>query len=296
MPKGAAFAIGNFDGVHLGHQKVMRACLDEAGLRSIPSAVMSFEPPPSSFFHPQKKQYRLTLPDTKQEMISRLGVGFLLNLDFGAALATMEAEDFVSDILERQLEAKYIVVGENFRFGKKRQGDVEFLKRSGAMDIEVIPSVKLNDEVVSSTNIRTALKDGNPDKARRLLGRWFQLDGTVIKGEQRGRAMGFPTINIALDNYTQLAYGVYAVRVLIKNKWFEGAANIGVRPTLGDLTEPLLEVYLFDADGDFYGEAAQVLLLDFIRPEAEFEGLEQLKKQIADDCLVVKQKLAKIEK
>ena len=294
--KGAAFAIGNFDGVHLGHQAVIAAANKAAKTLNAPAAAMSFEPPPSAFFHPQKKQYRLTSPDTKAKLISQLDVNFLLNLKFDQALANLPPQNFIDDILQDKLAAKYIVVGENFRFGKKRAGDVDFLQKNSSIEIEVCSAIKQEGAVVSSTNIRAALKTGAAQKAAQLLGRWFQISGQVLAGKKLGRELGYPTLNIALTHYTDIAYGVYVVRCFIKGAWFNGVANIGLRPTIGDLQEPLLEVHLFDAKGDFYNESANVFLLDFLRAEEKFDTLDQLKAQIAQDSAAAKASLPQLQK
>ena len=281
--RGAAYAIGNFDGVHLGHQAVIRASTAAAARLGAPAAVMSFEPPPSAFFHPQKKQYRLTLIETKTHLISQMKVDFLLNLKFDAALAQLPPHDFISGILHDRLGARYVAVGENFHFGRKREGNAAFLQREAPFEVDVLPSVTQEQAVVSSTHIRAALQNGEPQKAAHLLGRWFQIDGKVCHGQKRGRTLGFPTLNIALEHYTRIAYGVYAVRCFVKQQWFDGVANIGLRPTLGDLQEPLLEVYLFNTDGDFYDEQANVFLLDFLRAEEKFSSLDALKAQMKKD-------------
>lgn len=292
---GSGLAIGNFDGLHLGHQAVIRNAIDIASIDGRACGVMSFEPPPSSFFHPQKKQYRLSFPATKAHYISQLGASFLLNLPFDEELAAMTAEDFVEKILNQKLKAKNITVGGNFRFGKGRGGNSEFLKKNAAGEVKILAPIIMSGETVSSTSIRNSLLEGKPQKAAELLGRWWQIDGIVIKGEQRGRTIQFPTLNIALNNYAQCAYGVYVVRCFVKNKWFDGVANIGLRPTLANLKEPLLEVHLFDVEENFYDAKCQVFLLDFIRIEQKFNGLDELKIQITDDCKKATARLAELK-
>ncbi len=295
LPKGlqgAALAIGNFDGVHLGHQQVIGAARAVGGKGTV--GVMSFEPPPAAFFHPQKKHYRLTKPETKAQLVAELGVDFLLNLKFDAALASMPAEAFITDILQARLAVRHIVVGENFHFGKKRQGDVALLRAQSSAPVEIISSVGLDGAVVSSTHIRAALKAGSPQAAAKLLGRWFHLSGKVVEGKKLGRTLGFPTLNIDLTDYTDIAFGIYAVRVLIDGTWFDGVASLGVRPTIGDLNEPLLEVHLLNTEGDFYGTQADVFLLDFLRAEIKFDGLDSLKMQMAKDLTQATESLDKM--
>ena len=282
--QGAAYAIGNFDGVHLGHQKVIKAMTQSALARSLKAAVLTFEPPPSAFFHPQKPANRLCLPQTKAAFMERLGVDFILNLPFDESLAHMTARDFIDKILKERLRAQHITIGASFRFGAKRQGDGQMLKADFAKKINIVTAFKKDEVAISSTLIRQALASGQVATASHYLGHYWQIIGMVIEGEKRGRKIGFPTLNIELDDYTPCAYGVYAALCQIKGKTFSSIVNIGVRPTFGAQEKPLLEAHLFNIKDDFYNETAQIFLLDFIRKEKQFSSVEDLKKQIARDC------------
>ena len=289
--RGAAVALGNFDGVHRGHQEIIAKAMRLAQELEVPPAVVTFEPHPRQVFKPDCEAFRLTPFRVKARLIEALGVEVLFALPFDRAFANLSAEDFVLQVLVQGLGLRYLVVGDNFRFGKGRQGDIALLTEMGRGNGFGVTSVPLitskNDEAYSSTLVRHYLKNGNPTRAALLLGRYWEIEGKVEKGDQRGRTIGFPTANVSLGETLQPAYGVYAVRAAIENgggtiEWRAGVANLGLRPTVAG-TEPRLEVHLFDFADDIYGKHLRVALVDHLRPEQKFADLEALKAQIEVD-------------
>ncbi len=306
--KGAAVAIGNFDGVHRGHQAVIHEAGVIARDQGRPWAVLTFEPHPQKLFQPDQAPFRLTPFRTKAREITQLGCDFLIVQRFNEAFSRLSAVDFVEGALVRGLQATHVVSGYDFVFGHKRTGNCELLLSLGAergFGFTCVNAVE--DEtggVFSSTRIRESLDQGDPAGARAILGRDFELEGRVIKGEARGHKIGFPTANIHLGPFLRPRKGVYAVRVGIEEAgsgnavtgtkkesepgaggepdWRNGVANIGVRPTFGG-EDVVLEVFLFDFDADLYGRRLRVRLVDFLRDEKKFDGLDDLKAQIATD-------------
>jgi riboflavin kinase/FMN adenylyltransferase len=288
--RGAAVAVGNFDGVHLGHQAVLaeaRRHADAAGCRL---AVLTFEPHPRTVFQPGAPPFRLTPFRAKARALEELGIDLLFTLHFDAEFAKKSAEEFVAEALVAGLGASQIVVGYDFVFGNKRRGTPDLLKTEGAKHgfaVHVIePIAAAGGIAYSSTQIRELLVAGNPRGAAALLGRPWEIEGRVETGDKLGRTIGFPTANIALADYLRPAPGVYAVRAAIDAptpRWFDGAANLGFRPTVGG-TDLRLEAHLFDFDGDLYGKHLRVRFIERLRPEQRFAGLDALKVQIAADC------------
>ncbi len=289
--RGAALAIGNFDGVHLGH----RAVIDEAGhvarADGLPWAVLTFEPHPRSLFAPDSPPFRLTPFPAKAQQVAALGVDAMVVIPFDRAFSRLSAETFVDDVLIGALGARHVVSGYDFVFGHNRGGDCEMLLRKGAEKGFTFTSVTaLKDdggEAYSSTRARHCLAAGDMDGAARILGRPFEIEGTVVEGDHRGRTIGFPTANIDVGDHVRPARGVYAVRVSDTAEaspvWRRGVANWGRRPTF-DGTSEVLEVFLFDFDGDLYGRTLRVALAAHLRPERAFDGIESLKAQIAVDA------------
>ena len=290
--RGAVAALGNFDGVHRGHQAV----LGEAGRRAremgVPLGVITTEPHPRRYFRPDDPPFRLTPFRDRAQLFEGFGVDLLGCLTFDAALAAMSAQDFVRRVLLEGFGLLHVVVGFNYRFGRGRGGDAAVLGWMGEMEgfgvstlSPVGDSGQAGEQVFSSSAIREALREGRPRAAAEMLGHWWTLSGHVLEGERRGRTIGFPTLNLALGEALRPALGVYAVRAVIDGLGGvrAGVANLGRRPTFGGETE-LLEVHLFDTDGDFYGRCARVEFVDFLRPERKFAGPEDLKTQIARDC------------
>jgi riboflavin kinase/FMN adenylyltransferase len=300
--RGSVVAVGNFDGLHFGHQAVIGEAVKRARAAGAPAAVLTFEPHTRRFFQPKAPPFLLTRFRTKARILAGLGVEHLFVLRFNAAMARLTAEEFIDDVLVNGLAAAHVVIGYDFVFGRGRAGNAELLvSRLAARGIGttvVSPVTSMTDAVtVSSTSVRNALSAGDPPAATLLLGRPFEIEARVMRGDARGRTIGFPTANLWLGDYLRPALGVYAVRVAIAEPgaragrtlaetadWLDGVANLGLRPTFGGLTEPRLEVHLFDYAGDLYGRRLRVALVEFLRPERKFDGIEALKAQIIKDA------------
>jgi len=288
--RGAVVAIGNFDGVHLGHQAVLGAAVAKAHALDVPAAVLTFEPHPRMLFKPGSEPFRLTPLRPKSHAIEGLGVDVLIVLAFDRALSVKSAEAFVDEVLMIGMAASHVVVGTDFVFGHDRLGTADRLaemgERAGFGVTAVAPVAGPDGTVYSSTAIREALKAGEPRRAAVLLGRFWEIEGRVEHGDARGRQLGFPTANIGLGDYLRPAFGVYAVEAGIDHgaatEWHRGVANLGRRPTVAGLVERL-EAHLFDFDGDLYGRHLRVRLVEFLRPEKKFDGLDALRAQIARD-------------
>jgi riboflavin kinase/FMN adenylyltransferase len=290
--RGAVLVIGNFDGVHRGHAKVIARGRDIATSLVAPLGVMAFEPHPREFFAPDAPPFRLTMPETRARLLERHGVDLAFILPFDRDLAMMPARDFVTKVLVEGLGVAHVVVGYDFCFGKGRKGDATLLKDMGAdlgFGVTIIDPVRSgagDDEVYSSTRIREALRDGHPDLAAKLLGHWWTIEGEVKKGDQIGRTMGFPTVNVDLGRYLHPKYGIYAVKVEVLNGphagTYNGAASMGWQPTFKK-DEPLFEAFLMDFHGDLYGAELAVSLIAYLRPEEKYETLDELKAAIEAD-------------
>jgi riboflavin kinase/FMN adenylyltransferase len=284
--RGAALAVGNFDGVHRGHQALLQAAKDAAAASGGKAGVILFEPNPREFFQPDKPHFRLTPLPRKLELIAALGLDLAVVLRFDAALAQLSADAFIERVLVERLHAAHAVVGYDFRFGKGRAGDPETLRRAGAakgFGVTVVAQVAAGGEVFSSSAIRAELAQGDVRGAAEMLGHYWRVGGTVIGGAKRGTILGFPTANIALAPGTALAHGIYAVRVGVDGTSHSGAAYLGTRPTFDD-GAPLLEVFLFDFHGDIYGREITVDFVDHVRADRRFDSVEALKAQMQRDC------------
>jgi riboflavin kinase/FMN adenylyltransferase len=289
--KGAVVAVGNFDGVHRGHQALIGEARRMAAARGAPLGVLAFEPHPQEFFRPSPESFRLTPFRIKARLIAEAGADVLYALDFNAEMAAMAAEDFVMAVLVNGLAAGAVVVGRDFQFGKGRAGNTTMLNYMGEMEGFGVtlfdPVLAHGIEKISSTEIRDALKAGQPDVAARLLGHPWSIEGRVEHGDKRGRTIGFPTANMRLDDSIKPAFGIYAVHAKILDgdtviAMHDGVANFGIRPMF-ETKVPLLETYLFDFSGDLYGKHMMVEFVAYLRPEAKLDGLEALKTQIALD-------------
>lgn len=288
--RGSAIAVGNFDGVHLGHQAVIGEAGRIAQATAIPWAVLTFEPHPRTVFAPESGPFRLTPFVVKTRLIEALGPQVLIVIPFDASFARLSARMFVEDVLVHGLGARHVICGHDFAFGQGRKGTPELLLWLGDefdFGFTCVQEVRDNDgEGYSSTRIRDYLRRGEPAIAARLLGRAFEIEGDVVEGDRRGRSIGFPTANLRLDDYVQPARGVYSVRVgVVANgapSWFDGIANLGLRPTFAG-SEVLLETHIFDFSGDLYGRRIRVALAEYIRAEQKFDGIETLRAQIAED-------------
>ncbi|OIQ35715.1 MAG: riboflavin biosynthesis protein RibF [Roseobacter sp. MedPE-SWchi] len=286
--RGASVAIGNFDGVHRGHQSVID--LARAAAPAAPLGVMTFEPHPRAFFAPDAPPFRLMSPEARASRLEKLGVERLYQLNFNAALSGLPPEDFARKVISEGLGLAHVVVGADFCFGKGRSGTAEDLQRFGAemgFGVTIAPLMEHSDDTVSSTAIRTALSQGRPRDAAAMLSHWHRIEGEVIGGEQRGRDLGFPTANMSIDGLHPPAFGVYAVLVDVLDGphqgSYQGAASVGVRPMF-DGSHPNIETFLFDFTGNLYGATLSVALVDYLRPEMKFDGLEALIAQMNADC------------
>ena len=296
--RGAVAALGNFDGVHLGHQAVIGDAGRIARAMGAPHGVVTFEPHPRRLFRPDEPPFRLSSMRSKTRWIEPLGVDLLFILHFDREFAEKSAEAFVEETLVAGLGVRHIVVGADFRFGHQRCGSIDTLAGLGrrfGFGITTVPPVKADGVEISSTRIREDLRAGRPEAAAALLGHWWEVEGRVAPGEQRGRTIGFPTANLRLGDFLEPAAGVYAVRAALDEgdpaEWIGGVANFGRRPTV-DGRQRLLEVHLFDFAGDLYGRHLRVQLLSFLRPERKFESLDALKAQIVRDGERARQILA----
>jgi riboflavin kinase/FMN adenylyltransferase len=284
--RGACVALGNFDGVHIGHGHVVRAA--HAARPAAPLAVLTFEPHPREVFRPDDPPFRLTLSAERADALGRLGVGLVIELPFDHAFSEMPAEAFVAEVLHGALGACHLACGPDFAFGHRRGGDTAFLAaRAEAFGIglSLVPPLADEEGPISSSRIRRALQDGYPERAEAMLGRPWAIRGEVAHGDKRGRTIGFPTANVALGRHLEPARGVYAVQVgLADGRVVPGVANIGRRPTVNSGPESRLEVNLFDFAEDLYGTEINVSLLDYLRGERKFAGLDELRAQIATDA------------
>jgi riboflavin kinase/FMN adenylyltransferase len=284
--RGAVVALGNFDGVHLGHAHLLRA--GHAARPDAPRAVLSFEPHPREVFRPDDPPFRLTLAAERAAALEALGVALLYELPFDSGFSRMTAEEFVTDVLHAGIGARHLVCGPDYAFGHRRGGDAAFLAdRAEALGIgiTIVPPLTDASGPISSSRIRRALQDGYPERATQKLGRPWAIRGVVAHGDARGRTIGFPTANIALGRHLEPARGVYAVTVTLPDGTTRhGAANIGRRPTVNAGPESRLEVNLFDFAADLYGQELSVALHAFLRPEQKFSGLDELRARIAADC------------
>ncbi|RBP16415.1 FMN adenylyltransferase /riboflavin kinase [Roseiarcus fermentans] len=287
----AVYAIGNFDGLHLGHQAVLHRTRRLAEARGAPSALLTFEPHPADFFAERPVAFRLTPPDLKARVAERLGLSGIVFFTFDAALAGLPADDFVRLILVERLGAGAVVVGWDFHFGKGRTGGPAFLEDAGrryGFAVEIVAKVETGDgeaaRIVSSTAIRRALERGDVADAASCLGRRYAVSGPVIAGQRLGRTLGVPTANVALAPTNRLAHGVYAVLATVDGRTHPAVASFGVRPTV-DNGPPLLEVHLLDFAGDLYGRGLTIEFVERIREERKFDSLaalvEEMKRDIA---------------
>ncbi len=285
--RGCIATIGNFDGVHRGHQAVFRALIERARALALPSLVITFEPQPMEFFCPERAPARLTRLREKIEVISECGIDRVLLIKFGGGFAGIGAEDFVRETLVDRLGIRYLYVGDDFRFGAGRRGDFGLLRRMGVahgFHVESLPTVIEDGQRISSTRIRDALQAGDLAQAHRCLGRDYRISGRVGHGHKRGRKIGFPTLNIPLLRRVTPLRGVFAVRVTgLAAEPLSGVANMGNRPTLDGDDRFLLEVHLFDFDRDAYGRQIEVVFVARIRNERKFASFDALREQIARD-------------
>lgn len=286
-PKNTVLTIGNFDGVHTGHQALLQATIKKARELQTQSIAMIFEPQPFEFFAKEKSTPRLTRWREKFTLLAGQGIDVVLVIRFNAAFAALSAEQFVQQILGEALQIKHLIIGDDFQFGRGRSGDFAFLQRAGktiGFGVSNVPSVLWQNERVSSTRVRAALAEAKHELVRQLLGRPYTMQGRVVHGDKRGRIIGFPTANIYLHRAVTPVQGVYTVRMYgIAEKGLPGVANVGIRPTIGG-TRSLLEVHLFDFQQDIYGRHVEVEFCEKLRDEQRYPSLDLLIAQIGKDA------------
>ena len=284
--RGAIVALGNFDGFHLGHQAVVGRAIQRGFHERRPVIVATFDPHPVRFFKPDAPPFRLTTLDQREALFAHAGADAMLVFEFDKALCVTSAEDFVSEVLAKQIGAAGVVTGDDFTFGRARKGNVESLRTLGEQNrilAEAVPPVTFGETRISSGRIREALEAGDIASATRLMSRDFAIEGEVRNGDKRGRELGYPTANLALGDYQRPRYGIYAVRATLPDgNEHPGVASLGVRPTFLPPQE-LLEAHLLDYDGDLYGQRIEVALHAFIRDEKKFDDIDELVAHMRED-------------
>ena len=296
--RGAVVALGNFDGIHLGHQAVIGEARTMAKASGSMSGVMTFNPHPRRYFDSKGALFELTPSHAKSRHLAAFGIDLLFLMPFNGTLASMQAEQFVSEILVEGAGVSHVVTGYDFVFGQGRKGNVALLKQMGdakGFAVTIVPAIAGEAGVpYSSTVIRDHLKQGRPREAAKLLGRNWEIEGIVQTGDQRGRQIGFPTANVDPGDYAMPGLGVYAVRVGIvdgeNTDWRDGVVNVGRRPTF-DGESITVEAYLFDFEGDLYGKVLRVAFVDALRPELKFDGIDAIRAQIEKDCVAARKVL-----
>lgn len=286
--RGASVALGNFDGVHRGHQRVIALAARAAGQAGVPLGVISFEPHPRRIFQPDAPAFRLMKPDQQARALAGLGVDVLYILPFDEEMAGLTDRAFAEEVLHQGLGVRHVSVGFDISFGKGRTGSPEIMRGYGeelGFGVSIAEAVGGADGgKYSSTLVREALREGRPQDAAAILGRPFAIEGVVQRGRQLGRRLGFPTVNISLDDYVAPRFGVYATRTRLPDgREVPGVASIGVNPTVGEV-EPRLEVWLFDLDENLYDLTLETDLVAFLRPEEKFESLEAMTEQVMADA------------
>ncbi len=284
--RGTVLTLGVFDGLHLGHQRIMQTVVESAKINRAVPTVITFDPHPRAVLHPENSPPLLQTLDQRLANFEVLGIKQTIVIRFDKEFAGIDAETFLRDIVHERLQAREVFLGKGFFFGKNRGGNIELLKR---MSIELgffadeVAEVRLRGHRISSSKIRQLLAEGKVNLARRMLGRPYGVEGQIIHGLQRGRTIGFPTANLHPHNRVIPKYGVYATATLIDNKWRRSITNVGIRPTFEDDQNPSIESYVFDFDGDLYGDVLRVRFLHRIRDERKFAGIDELRAQIERD-------------
>jgi riboflavin kinase/FMN adenylyltransferase len=292
---GAVVAIGNFDGVHRGHRAVIDAARARAAALRRPAAALTFEPHPRSLFRPQEPLFRLTDARNKLRLLATTGLDGAIVLRFDAALAALSAEEFIERILLAQFAVAGVTIGFDFHFGAKRSGSPDYLAAAGARHgfaVDIVPRFEDNGRRISSGPIRAALAAGHEDEAAEMLGHPWFVTGEVVHGDKRGRTLGYPTANLALDPSCGLRHGIYAVRVAIGDRRLAGVASFGRRPMF-DIGTVLLEVFVFDFSGELYGQSIDVAFVHWIRPELKFDSVDDLVRRMDEDSRIARTALAR---
>ncbi|MCA1589436.1 MAG: bifunctional riboflavin kinase/FAD synthetase [Acidobacteria bacterium] len=286
IAKPTVLTLGVFDGLHLGHQKIMRTVVERAqSVAAVPTAV-TFDPHPRAVLHPESSPPLLQTLDQRLANLELIGIEQTIVIAFDRAFAEQSAEVFLKDIVHDRLHAKEVYLGKGFAFGKNRGGNIELLKQmSGELGFfaDEVEEVKLRDQRISSSQIRRLLDDGRVNLARRMLGRPYGVEGVIVRGDRRGHTIGFPTANLKPHNRVIPKFGVYATATLIDGHWRRSITNVGIRPTFATDAEPSIESYIFDFDRELYGDVLRVRFLHRIRDEQKFAGIEELKAQIERD-------------
>ncbi len=287
ITRGIVLTLGVFDGLHLGHQKIMELVVERAkAIGAVPTAI-TFDPHPRAILHPKEAPPLLQTLDQRLANLEFLGIEQVIVIRFDKDFAEIDAELFLRDVVFERLQAKEVYLGSGFAFGKGRGGNIDLL---GQISTELgfvakeVPEVALRNQRISSSLIRSLLDDGKVNLSRRMLGRPYGVEGQVVRGFQRGRTIGFPTANLKPQNRVIPRYGVYATAALIQGVWHRSITNVGVRPTFEDDDLPSIETHIFDFDADLYGEVLRVRFLHRIRDERKFSGIEELRSQIEIDC------------
>jgi len=281
--------LGVFDGLHLGHQKIMKTVVERAiAAEAVPTAI-TFDPHPRSVLHPENSPPLLQTLDQRLSNFEVLGIKQAIVIRFDEEFANKQAEIFLREIIHERLQAKEIYLGHGFAFGKNRGGNIKLLKKMSeelGFVADEVAEVRLRGKRISSSKIRKLLKDGKVNLARRMLGRPYGVEGVIIRGDRRGHTIGFPTANLKPNNRVIPKYGVYATAILIDGVWRKGITNVGVRPTFEGNNDPSIETYVFDFDRDLYGDVLRVRFLHRIRDEKKFNGIEELTSQIQKDTKI----------
>lgn len=292
--RGSAIALGNFDGVHRGHQGLIALAVDKARELGIPAAVMLFEPHPREFFKPDEAHFRLTSLPQKLIELEKLGINLAIVIPFNKEFASLSAEDFIARVLVQSLGVSHVAIGYDFFYGAARKGTPDLMWRAGEelrFGVSVLAPVAHDGEVISSSGIRLKLAQGDVKSAAEDLGRNWRVAGEVVGGAKRGTGLGFPTANLPMPRGTSLAHGIYAVRAHVDGTAHDAAAYLGTRPTFDD-GMPVLEVFLFDFDGDLYGRAMEVEFVGLIREDRKFDSPEALVTQMTEDVAKAREILA----
>ena len=299
---GSVVAIGNFDGVHIGHQSLIKLIIERAKSKNSNSGILSFEPHPREFFDKHKQSFKIMNTESRRKKLSKTGLDFIIELPFNKSVANMEPSTFIEDILHRKFGITHIIIGQDFKFGKARSGNADTLKRLGktfGIKVEIFEIKKNRNLNISSSRIRDLIKTGEVETANDLLGSCHSVIGKVQTGERIGRKLGFPTANIQFGKCIIPCFGVYASRVRILSaydkKIYDGATSIGTRPTFG-INHPNLEVYIFEFDKDIYGLEIEVELNFFVRSEITFSDTKALIRQMEEDCTHIKELLKGVKK
>ena len=290
-----AVALGNFDGIHIGHQKLLATAVDIAAQTNGQALAFTLDPHPAHILPRRQPPQLITSNKRKFELMANIGIEICVVEPFTKTLSLLSPDDFLDTVLVQSLRAQHIIVGHNFGYGHKRQGDVVHLLSFGKkhkLDIHVIHPIQTMNKKVSSTTTRQVVSQGNLDLAHSLLGRPFDMDGVVIKGKKLGRTLGFPTANLAIESDRLTPpHGVYAVHIKYQEKLYSGIANLGVCPTLTSKSMPSLEVHIFDFNKDLYDQHICIIFKSLIRKEIKFDSIEALQQQIKQDCLEAREKL-----